>query len=154
MLGKIFPQFKIYCFGWYNPGKSDHQRKHTKKNTSHKVERLCNVSHWNCSPVLLLTEWNKAFQVQMAVSLVQLAGQLGFCPSHLTEQKSRQEPSASSTVPAHRAGPAWGGEGTQQGAPVAGGLQPSEVRLMVTKRPVVLTGHELEVQNIKKVHPS
>lgn len=75
-------------------------------------------------------------------------------PSHLTEQKSRQEPSASSTVPAHRAGPAWGGEGTQQGAPVAGGLQPSEVRLMVTKRLVVLTGHELEVQNIKKVHPS
>lgn len=42
---------------------------------------------------------------------------------------------------------------TQQGM-VAGGLQPSEVRLMVTKPPVVLSGHALEVQNIKKLHPS
>lgn len=41
---------------------------------------------------------------------------------------------------------------TQQGIE-AGGLQPSEVRLTVTTPPVVLSGHALEVQNIKKLHP-
>lgn len=51
----------------------------------------------------------------------------------LTEQGLRGEEKALSKVPR------W---------------QASEGRLMVTKRPVVLTGHELEVQNIKKVHPS
>lgn len=42
---------------------------------------------------------------------------------------------------------------TQQGT-VAGGLQSSEVRLTITKPPVVLGGHALKVQNIKKLHPS
>lgn len=113
------------------------------------------LSHWNCSTVLfLLMEWSKVSLVQTAGSLVQGAGHLGFWPSHLTEQRSRQEPSASSTVPAHRTGSAWGEQGTQQGASVAGGLQPSEIGLMVTKRPVVLTGHVREVQNIKKLPPS
>lgn len=34
--------------------------------------------------------------MQTAGSLVQVAGHLGFWPSHVTEQRSRQEPSASS----------------------------------------------------------
>lgn len=34
------------------------------------------------------------------------------------------------------------------------GLQASEIGLMVTKRPVVLTGHVPEVQNAKKLRPS
>lgn len=43
---------------------------------------------------------------------------------------------------------------TRQGALAAGGPQPPEVRLMVTKPPVVVSRQALEVQNMEKLHPS
>lgn len=126
---KFSLQFRNHCVGRCSPVKSDR----TKNETSHQVERWeqCESLGTPCCC------WGVGTSAPGTASWP-----LQALPSHRTHRSRQGITHCASS--GH----------TQQGALEAGGPQTSEVRLMATKKPVVVSGHALGVQNIEKLHPS